>query len=69
MRARDRAQWLSILVALAEDLDSVHSTHIYGGSEPSLTPVVGDSVPSSDFTAPDIQMVHIRNMETKHEYT
>lgn len=46
------------------------SQHPYGGSEPSLSPAVGDSVASSDFTASDIKWytyVICRQNANKHK--
>lgn len=47
---REMAQLLRVPVALAEDLGSTPSTHTvtHCDSQPSLTPVLGDLMPSSD---------------------
>lgn len=45
--AGEIAQWLRARTALAEDTEN-KSQLLYGGSQPSSTPVPGDANPSSD---------------------
>lgn len=42
------AEWLKELIALAEVQDSVPSTHLHNGSQPTVTSVPEDTIPSSD---------------------